>query len=61
MSAVPGDFMREPQEHDPPRASETPRPGAEDESRAGIWQWLALGVLLACWLAEATLCAAGGF
>jgi hypothetical protein len=48
MSAVPGDFMREPADE-----RDTTRP--EDESRTSGWQWLAIGVLLACWVAEATL------
>jgi hypothetical protein len=26
-----------------------------------IWPWLAVGVLVACWIAEATLCGARGF
>jgi hypothetical protein len=26
-----------------------------------VWQWLAVGVLVVCWVAEASLCAARGF
>ena len=26
-----------------------------------FWQWFAVGVLLFCWIAEATLCAQRGF
>ena len=61
MSAVPEDFMRESQDQETPRATDAPRPGAEEDSRTGLWQWLAVGLLLACWLAEATLCAGRGF
>ena len=32
----------------------------DDAPQGGLWQWLAIGVLLACWLAEATLCAGQG-
>jgi hypothetical protein len=39
--------------------------GREDESvgqgPAAPWSWLAVGVLLLCWIAEASLCAARGF
>lgn len=62
MSAVPEDFMRDPaKDRDPGREEEAAQTGAEQETRAGIWQWLFIGVLLACWLAEATLCAARGY
>ena len=58
MSAVPEDFMRE---RDEPPGHETPatsRP--EDKPVAAFWQWFALGVLILCWVAEASLCAARG-
>lgn len=59
MSAVPEDFMRDPSdEREAPRAE--PTPDADDDSRASVWQWLAIAVLLACWLAEASLCAGPG-
>ena len=61
MSAVPGDFMREPaDERDSTRPGNPSQQAETDESRAGWWQWLAIGVLLACWLAEATLCTGQG-
>jgi hypothetical protein len=48
VSAVPGEFMG---------ASKTPQPPVEDEGEGGtVWQWLAIGVLVGCWLAEATWC-----
>lgn len=61
MSAVPGDFMREPaDQRDSTRPDNPSRQSATDESRSGWWQWLAIGVLLACWLAEANLGAGQG-
>ena len=35
--------------------------GGEPQAHASRWQWLFIGILLACWLAEATLCAATGY
>jgi hypothetical protein len=32
-----------------------------DDSTEKFWHWFALGVLLFCWTAEATLCAVRGF
>ena len=53
--------MREPAgERDSTRPDNPSTPAEANESRAGWWQWLAIGVLLACWLAEATLCAGQG-
>jgi hypothetical protein len=51
MSAVPGTFLAT----RPARKSE--RASAEQM----FWQWFAIGVLLFCWIAEATLCAQRGF
>ena len=36
------------------------KPAAEDDS-SNLWQWLAIGVLIGCWLAEATWCIDRGF
>jgi len=35
----------------------------EEDGRAlqTFWQWFAVGVLVFCWVAEATLCAQRGF
>jgi hypothetical protein len=40
----------------------TEPPGHEPDEKPGsaIWQWLAIGVLILCWLAEGTLCAQAG-
>ena len=43
------------------REASTAHTDAEQETRTGKWQWLFIGILLACWLAEATLCAATGY
>jgi hypothetical protein len=40
-----------PQPHEPPA----------DKSEQKFWHWFAIGVLLFCWIAEATLCAQRGF
>jgi hypothetical protein len=32
-----------------------------DAPRTIFWQWLAIGVLVGCWLAEATWCIDRGF
>ena len=64
MSAVP-EFMGLPLQH-----RKRPRPDLQvvDSRRDGgesgeqtFWQWFAVGVLIFCWIAEATLCAARGF
>jgi hypothetical protein len=61
MSAVPGDFMREPaDERESTRPDNLPQQAEGEESRTGWWQWLAIAVLLVCWLAEASLCAGQG-
>lgn len=64
MSAVPGDFMRDPVEIRIRR----PQPAERESERDDVdtpaqkfWMWFALGALLFCWIAEATLCAVRGF
>jgi hypothetical protein len=42
------------------------RPPAEKHETADttgqkFWQWFAIGVLLLCWIAEATMCGERGF
>jgi hypothetical protein len=34
---------------------------AQPEFEQTFWQWFAVGVLLFCWVAEATMCAMRGF
>jgi hypothetical protein len=38
-----------------------PRRELEAQAEQTFWQWFAIGVLIFCWIAEATLCAARGF
>lgn len=38
-----------------------PESAPEDESDSAFWVWFALGVLLFCWIAEASMCAVRGF
>jgi hypothetical protein len=35
--------------------------GTDDEVHSSFWHWFALGVLLFCWIAEASMCAERGF
>jgi hypothetical protein len=50
-----------------PRRSARHTPQLEAQDGPGepgmqtFWQWFAVGVLLFCWIAEATLCAQRGF
>jgi hypothetical protein len=32
-----------------------------EEGQSSFWVWFALGVLMFCWIAEATMCAERGF
>ena len=45
------------------RADARPHAGepADERSLQTFWHWFAVGVLLFCWIAEATLCAERGF
>jgi hypothetical protein len=54
VSAVPEDFMSSPDDREPQGAAPPP---AEEEAAENFWQWVALIVLLGCWLAEASMCA----
>jgi hypothetical protein len=59
VSAVPEDFM-----HPPPESGDAHTPRREpatDTPEQKFWHWFAIGVLLFCWVAEATLCADRGF
>jgi hypothetical protein len=57
VSAVPGEIMcQRVKREEPPCA----HPESED-SGGTLWQWLAIGLLLGCWLAEATWCIEGGY
>ena len=58
---MPGDFMRDSAKRDQPRFQENRQPPAGDDAGGTFWQWLAIGVLIGCWLAEATWCIDRGF
>ena len=34
---------------------------AEEQAERRFWQWLAVAVLMFCWIAEASMCAVRGF
>jgi hypothetical protein len=40
---------------------ETREQDPADEPGSSFWPWFAIGVLLFCWIAEATMCAERGF
>jgi hypothetical protein len=42
------------------RRDETPA-AIDEESASSLWHWFAIGVLLFCWIAEATISAGSGF
>lgn len=60
MSAVPEDFMRDRDESSGREPTEAAASNTKEKPVAAFWQWFALGVLLLCWVAEASLCAARG-
>ena len=51
-------MSEQPHEPEPtnPRERDAPR-----ESSHALWGWVAVGVLVLCWIAEASMCAARGF
>jgi hypothetical protein len=59
MSAVPGDFMNRPVKRD--EESRVHQQSDADDSGGAWWQWLAIGLLVGCWLAEATWCMERGY
>ena len=66
MSAVPEAFMHEPPETrerdaDRRKAGTPADPRSADTPEQKFWHWFAIGVLLFCWIAEATMCADRGF
>ena len=63
MSAVP-QYLGLPMQPRETRKADAPaaEDGCADERRLqSFWHWFAVGVLLFCWIAEATLCAERGF
>lgn len=61
MNAAPEYFMNESQgtrEERRDTASDYPE---NEDGQSIFWVWFALGVLMFCWIAEATMCAERGF
>jgi len=62
VSAVPEVFMNESPETREERSEAAPPDSAREESGQSVfWLWFAVGVLMFCWIAEATMCAERGF
>ena len=62
MSAVPEAFMNEPpRTREEPRDTAPPDSAREENEQSVFWVWFAVGVLVFCWIAEATMCAERGF
>jgi len=57
------DFTRNTGKEKERDAASKPVPGKKDESERdqAFWQWFAVGLLLFCWCAEASMCAQRGF
>jgi hypothetical protein len=43
------------------RRANAPDCSAPEDSESIFWVWFALGALMFCWIAEATMCAERGF
>jgi hypothetical protein len=56
VSAVPEEIFM----HAPPELRESPQQPAEERADS-FWGWLAIGMLVFCWIAEASMCAMRGF
>jgi hypothetical protein len=62
VNAVSGYFVNESSNiREQDQRGAAPEPAAEDESTSAFWAWFALGVLIFCWIAEASMCAERGF
>jgi hypothetical protein len=61
VSAVPEEFMRDLPKPSARWREQKARDRDDQRGLEAFWQWFAVGVLLFCWIAEATLCAQRGF
>jgi hypothetical protein len=43
------------------RAPDRTDDASPDDPAPSLWQWVAVGLLLVCWIAEAAMCADRGF
>ncbi|MEO8017330.1 MAG: hypothetical protein ABI769_05925 [Pseudomonadota bacterium] len=60
MSAVPDYFMEQKPERREPLRRDVVSDESSDEP-SSFWSWFAIGMLLFCWVAEASMCAERGF
>jgi len=62
VSAATEIFMNEsPGTREERRETAPPETAREEGEQSVFWVWFALGVLMFCWIAEATMCAERGF
>jgi hypothetical protein len=52
-------MRQQPESGDPPQRDAAPEEANDEPS--SLWSWFAIGVLLFCWIAEASMCAERGF
>jgi hypothetical protein len=61
MSAVPSHFMNDSSDARTARVGSKPDCHESEDGQSSFWVWFAVGVLIFCWIAEATMCAERGF
>jgi hypothetical protein len=61
MSAAPEYFMNESSNTREGQRDAAPQSATDEESDSTFWVWFAVGVLMFCWIAEASMCALRGF
>jgi hypothetical protein len=61
MSAAHGQLMNESPSTREERGDVAPESRENEDGQSTFWVWFALGVLMFCWIAEATMCAERGF
>jgi len=61
MNAAPEYFMNESRGTRGERRDTGSDCSENDDGQSSFWVWFAVGVLLFCWIAEATMCAERGF
>ena len=61
MTAAHGQLMNESQITREERRDAAPDSRQNEDGQSIFWVWFALGVLMFCWMAEATMCAERGF
>jgi hypothetical protein len=61
MNVVPVYMDRRPEHREVQPCESRREVEPQDESPSSFWHWFAVGVLLFCWIAEASMCADRGF